>query len=324
MMDFEELVHPFARMLSSAVPTSLVRSIEQGGTADALWADIVQSGYLDALVPESAGGAGLDGLCAHALWQELGRRIVPLPVGDTMIARALLAGSGVPAPDGPIALVTASAGREVLAPLGRTASHVLIDDGSHLHLVAATSSEPTGVAGDLTARMRWASLKGSVRFERPALGLRPVAAVLRAAQIAGAADHLVTVTVAHCNERVQFGKPIGRQQALQQNLAVMAEDALAARMASQIGCAAGLNPPLAAAACAKSVASTAAARIAATAHAAHGAIGISHEHDLQLYTRRLHEWRQADGGEGYWNDLMGAARLACTLGAVDFVREHCG
>ena len=138
--------------------------------------------------------------------------------------------------------------------------------------------------------------------------------------IAGAADRLVEMTAAYANERIQFGKPIGRQQALQQTMAVMAEDAVAARIASQLGCAGAFPPALAAAATAKSVASKAAARIAASAHAVHGAIGISEEFDLQLYTRRLHEWRLADGSETYWNRLLGAARLADDGGSVDYVR----
>ena len=128
------------------------------------------------------------------------------------------------------------------------------------------------------------------------------------------------MTAAYANERVQFGKPIARQQALQQNMAVMAEDAVAARIASQLGCASGFPPTLAAAATAKSVASRAAARVAATAHAVHGAIGISEEHDLQLFTRRLHAWRLADGSESYWNRKLGALRLASDAGSVDFVR----
>ena len=65
----------------------------------------------------------------------------------------------------------------------------------------------------------------------------------------------------------------------------------------------------------------AAARIAATAHAIHGAIGISEDHELQLYSRRLHEWRLADGSETYWNRLLGAARLGDAGRSVDYVRE---
>lgn len=129
------------------------------------------------------------------------------------------------------------------------------------------------------------------------------------------------MTAAYANERHQFGKPIGRQQALQQQMAVMAEDMVACRLAAQLGCADAFPPLAGAAAIAKSVTGAAAPRIAATAHAVHGAIGISEEYDLQLFTRRLHEWRLADGSEGWWNRLLGAARLDDVRGSVDHVRD---
>ena len=83
----------------------------------------------------------------------------------------------------------------------------------------------------------------------------------------------------------------------------------------------GLGVPVAAAATAKIATSAAAPRIAATAHAVHGAIGISEEYDLQLLTRRLHEWRMADGSEGYWSQLLGTARLGSAAPSVDWIRE---
>ena len=52
------------------------------------------------------------------------------------------------------------------------------------------------------------------------------------------------------------------------------------------------------------------------------AIGISEEYDLQLFTRRLYEWRLADGSESYWNRLLGQARLADAVGSVDWVRAQ--
>ena len=79
-----------------------------------------------------------------------------------------------------------------------------------------------------------------------------------------------------------------------------------------------LDPALAATA--KSITSAAAARVANTAHAVHGAIGISEEHDLQLYTRRLHDWRLAWGSESYWNAVLGSARLGESAPSVDWVR----
>ena len=81
-------------------------------------------------------------------------------------------------------------------------------------------------------------------------------------------------------------------------------------------------PSLLAAAMAKSRTSEAAALVASIAHALHGAIGITEEYDLQLLTRRLHEWRMADGSEGYWNAVLGGARLGDTAHSVDWVRTQ--
>lgn len=309
-----EFLEPFDRMLEALSPPATVRAIEVGDSAAALWASIAESGFLDALVPEESGGAGLPLAEVGALWQALGRHAVPLPVGETMIARALL----TDAPSGPIALATATAGGEIVVPFGRAADHVLIEASGQLHLVTAEGA-PTDLFGSTALRLN--PTLGEAVASAPKGGLRAIAAVLRAALIAGAADRLTSMTAAYANERVQFGKPIGKQQALQQQMAVMAEDMVACRIAAQLGCAGGLPPSLAAAATAKSVTSTAASRLAATAHAVHGAIGISEEYDLQLYTRRLHEWRLADGSETYWNRLLGAARFADDRGSVDYVRE---
>ncbi|WP_262356918.1 acyl-CoA dehydrogenase family protein, partial [Bordetella pertussis] len=74
------------------------------------------------------------------------------------------------------------------------------------------------------------------------------------------------------------------------------------------------------AAIAKARASEAAALAANTAHAVHGAIGVTEEYDLQLYTRRLHGWRLAHGSEAYWHQVVGAALMGSGDGAVQFVR----
>ncbi|MFD2577642.1 acyl-CoA dehydrogenase family protein [Novosphingobium colocasiae] len=161
-----------------------------------------------------------------------------------------------------------------------------------------------------------------VSLPRPSDGLRPLAATVRAALIAGAAARLTEMSTNYCNERVQFGKPIGRQQSVQHMLAVMAEDMIACRIAAEIGLSKGLDMPIAVAATAKATTSAAATRIAASAHAVHGAIGISEEYDLQLLTRRLHEWRLADGSEGYWAAQLGKQRLANSASSIDWVRDH--
>jgi acyl-CoA dehydrogenase len=56
---------------------------------------------------------------------------------------------------------------------------------------------------------------------------------------------------------------------------------------------------------AKARTSEAALEVAALSHSIHGAIGFTEEFDLQLYTRRLHAWRQAAGSESFWHAVLG-------------------
>lgn len=320
-MDSNELLEPFDRMLESLASPAAVRAVENGASAAAMWQELAESGFLDALVDEAHGGAGLTLADVQPLIAAVGARAVPLPVAETMVARALLADAGQAVPQGPIVLVTSAVSGQI-AVCALVAEHALIDTGDALVLAKIGDLRPvaTGVHHALAARLSWDGVPAGIVLPRPAHGLRPVAAILRAALIAGAAGRLTDMTAAYANERVQFGKPIGKQQALQQNLAVMGEDMIAARIAAQLGCSGGLAVTPEAAAVAKSTTSSIASRVANTAHAVHGAIGISEEYDLQLLTRRLHEWRSADGSEGYWNAQLGAARLASSAGSVDWVR----
>lgn len=293
-------------MLETVVTPSTIRAIEAGGSASPMWQDIATSGFLDALIPHELGGAGLSLREIEPLIEALGARAVPLPVAETMVARALLRRLGVDVPDGPIVMVP-----EIVqsVPCGLVAEHVLLRSGDEMILcnVCDLTVTPTGVSYSLSARFSEAT-KGT-KLSLSANDVRAVAAVLRASLIAGAAGRLCKMTAAYASARVQFGKPIGSQQAVQHTLAVMAEDMIACRIAAQLAAAQGIDVTLAAAAMAKITASVAAARMAASAHAVHGAIGISEEYDLHLLTRRLHEWRLADGSEGYWSRVLGNYRL---------------
>lgn len=232
-----EFLEPFERMLTTISGRDIDPSVQ--------WKAIEDSGYLDALVPEARGGAGLAVADAEPLFRALGRHAIVAPVAETMAKRAL--------------------------------------DTEELE--------------------------------------RPLSAVLAVAEMAGIAEKMLEMSLSHANDRVQFGKPIGKLQVIQQQLAVMGEQVLMTRMASQIGCSRGLNPTPEIAAMAKQVASAAAPQIAAIAHTVHGAIGITQEFDLQLYSRRIHALRLAHGSEGYWASILGRARLqADRQSSADFIR----
>jgi acyl-CoA dehydrogenase len=140
---------------------------------------------------------------------------------------------------------------------------------------------------------------------------RPLAAVLAAGQMAGAMEAVQALTIDYALTRKQFGREIGRFQAVQHQIAVMAEETTAARMAAQAAFV-GLPSELSErrAAVAKLRCGEAAERVCAIAHAVHGAIGVSEEHSLHHHTRRLRAWRLADGGESWWAARLGGWALS--------------
>jgi acyl-CoA dehydrogenase len=156
----------------------------------------------------------------------------------------------------------------------------------------------------------------------PAPVSQNLSAVIHAVLISGAAEKLLNMSIEYANMRVQFGKPIGRQQAIQHQIAVLAQQCALVRIAAQYGCAQGLELGQDRAAVAKHTASNAVPIITSVAHAVHGAIGITQAFDLQLYTKQLIIWRLAAGSEGYWARLLGQSRLEDTASpSVDFVRR---
>lgn len=325
----------FARLMAEQCTPAIVRKVEEGtqeeasGAVGALWSEIVQTGLHDALVPENLGGIGLTLADLLPVFRLIGAHAAPLALAETMVARAILAGTGVDAPDGTIVLASAgdgSAGQveTPVVPLARTASHILIDCGDRtgLFAIAADAPVPSGGRYSLSARLSFDRDAARAWLE-PAATLRPVAALLHAAKMSGAMRKLLEMSVDYANLREQFGRPIGRFQAIQHQLSVMAEEVAAATMAVEVACAGardGLWPDVLKAAMAKERTSAVAPSVSAAAHAVHGAIGISAEHDLHLLTRRLHEWRAAEGAESYWAREIGRALVSSDEPAVDFIR----
>jgi alkylation response protein AidB-like acyl-CoA dehydrogenase len=139
--------------------------------------------------------------------------------------------------------------------------------------------------------------------------------------MAGAMEALQATTIEYASTRKQFGREISKFQAIQHQIAVMAQEVMAARMAAQ---GAFVGPPLDVsplrAAAAKARAGQAAQQVAAIAHAVHGAIGMTQEHHLHKLTGALHRWRLAHGGESGWARELGRWGLARKGGLVELAR----
>jgi acyl-CoA dehydrogenase len=306
----------------------VVREVENGGSPAALWRTIEDAGFLELLAAEASGGAQLPLIELFPILFCLGRYAVPVPLGQSIVARALL-GSRCSVPKGMITLATACH-REVggmfrcpLTPHGLHADAVIARDGDAMVLFLAESAqrEASGVRGDVTATLTWVNARDAVRLPGGAGILHAFAAALHAALLSGAMARVLEMTLQYCHDRIQFGRPLGKFQAVQHQLAVMAEHTTAASIAAEAAFRTdAAAPSLLAAGIAKSRASEAAVLVASIAHALHGAIGVTEEYDLQLLTRRLHEWRMAHGSEMYWNPIVGQRILASEASLADFVR----
>ena len=309
----EQAADALGRLLQARCPPSVVREIERGGSEHALWDALEASGFVDAMVGEEHGGSGLSLSGAFSLMELCGAFALPVPLAETMVARALLLRAGVARPEGSVTFAEASADAEdhivcSNVPGGALARWVLVTrSAEHLLLPVALASTSSAIT-PLAATLRWpASVEAKAQRVPGGHDVRTLQACIYSAQLAGALKSVFERTLEFANVRSQFGRPIGKFQAIQHQLSIIAEATCAARMAARIGFLCERDTPdRIRVAVAKARTSEAALQVASLSHAIHGAIGFTAEFDLQLFTRRLHLWRQAGGSESYWHRVAGA------------------
>lgn len=305
------LVEQVERLVADAGGVAPLRELEAGGFPQSLWDGLSEQGLALALVPEDAGGVGLSWGDAAALWQVLGKHGAPVPMAETMLGAALLAAAGVDVPDGVLAL------GEKGAPFGRHAANAVKLEGARLTLHPIEGASEGSNIGreprdDLTLGQR--SAAGILPNDHGPRAMRLGLALIRAAQIAGALERILALAVDWANTRRQFGRPIGKFQAVQQQLAAMAGEVAAVQVAVSNAARAVDARGLAEAAfeigCAKVVAGEAATFGAATAHQVFAAIGITEDHELHHFTRRLWAWREEGGTDRAWAAEIGRYAIA--------------
>ncbi|MFZ4690593.1 MAG: acyl-CoA dehydrogenase family protein, partial [Polymorphobacter sp.] len=243
------------------------------------------------------------------------------PLGEAMLAAHLLARAGVAAPAGLVSIGSGGgvvqqgrfSGWVAAVPWGRDAAAVLaaVETGAEmpvlLLLPGGNVTPGASPAGEPRDRIDY---DRAIAVELGAADHMLYGAFVRTAQASGALAAALALAVAHVNARVQFGKPLAKLQAVQQALAVLAEEAAAARMAGAAAAAAldrggGAFEMMAA----KLRANMAIHRGTAIAHQVHGAIGFTQDYPLHPLTRRLMGWRSDFGGDR-WAELLGQVALA--------------
>lgn len=338
----EILVDTAARLFQDLCTNRSFEIAEKGGLDTAAWSSLEAAGLTRATLSEERGGDGADLGDAVALVRECGRVSLPLPFAETLLAELALAAAGLPPQDGvgTIGPTVKGAGSLVLVQVGNsweltgTLSRVpWARHADHLVLLVRYQGAWTTVSVPAPSvakeEMNWANEpRDSVEFRRLTLPMAAVGkvgvgwaaddlmfngALFRLAAMSGALSKVLQISVQYAKERVQFGRPIGSFQAVQQQLAVLASEAAASSAAvDAVVDALAHGPAEFAIAAAKARVGEAAHIGGRIAHQVHGAMGFTYEHPLHRSTRRLWAWRDEFGTEIDWAEWVGRAAAKAT------------
>lgn len=340
------LLETMQRLFEDMATKQVADASETGKFAADLWAAVAETGVPHAALPESAGGADAEWEDLYYVLRVAGRFSAPIPLAETMLAGWVAASAGLDTVDGPMTVgpVRASDVLTLTADgngwrLNGTASRlpyatnaeriILIADGPDGEMAVAldgtagaTVAPGKNIANEARDTLTFDNLRLEADAARPlGAGVSRAAlyrrgALARATMMSGAMENAMDLACTYAQQRVQFGRPISKFQAVQQNLAVLASQTAAAVAAANLGIQA-LNKDEERQefliATAKSRVGEAATLACEIAHQAHGAIGFTKEYALQLSTRRLWSWREEFGSDPEWAAKLGS--YFCAKGA---------
>ncbi len=310
-----------------------------------VWSAMAEQGWLAIEVPADEGGLGLGMVELAVLCEEIGRRLVAAPFLPSVVALGALCspeargdagtkewrealsegaavGCVVLAPADGISVVPTGAGGDVRLS-GRStptayapsADVAVVAAGGGVYAVdLRTEGRPVPVpAMDRTRELGVLEFDGtpgrSLGGAAAAELLVDRAATLAGAEMLGAADRVLTMTVEYAKDRVQFGKPIGSFQAVKHMLADALVDVEGMRSTVYYAawCAAADDRDRSlSASMAKAWCSDASRRVMGTGLQVHGGIGFTWEHDMHLYVKRTQLDQVSFGDAAFHRDRIAA------------------
>jgi alkylation response protein AidB-like acyl-CoA dehydrogenase len=309
------------------------------------WDAMSEQGWLAIELPEEEGGLGLGLVEVAVLCEELGRRLVAAPFLPSVVALGALSdadadaaaaaatkewreaisqgaavGCAVIVPPGRISITEGPSEGEVQlegetppAPYAPSADVAVLicDDGTYAVDLRAVGRPDPMPAMDRTRELGALSFDGA-----PALRLGGADAAARAldraatlvsAEMLGAADDVLSMSVEYAKDRVQFGKPIGSFQAVKHMLADALVDVEGMRSTAYYAawCTAADDADRSlAASMAKAWCSDASRRVMGTGLQVHGGIGFTWEHDMHLYVKRAQLDQVSYGDASFHRDRI--------------------
>ncbi|WP_068402242.1 acyl-CoA dehydrogenase family protein [Kribbia dieselivorans] len=295
---------------------------------ESLWGQLEELGLTRLTAATESGGSGASWLEGAALLTAAAGAAAPVPlVEHGFLAAWLLEQAGLPN-DGALRTVALpdAQGQANSVLYGRHAAAVvaLWHDGAQWRVADVPAARVTITEGHNLA----GEPADTVSFEVADLGagavVRPEVrdefqrrgALARSLQNVGSAERALELVLTHVNERAQFGRPIGKFQAVQHLVADIAAESALARAATDTAVARAVESDWAdpgvpfAVAAAASCTGHAASVIVRNAHQAMGAIGTTLEHELHLMTKPMLARRGEFGTVHEWDETLTAMAVA--------------
>jgi len=336
MTDSDNIIFDTASRIFDDLSTAeVINEAEEGTWPEALWQAISESGLNLTWVPEDKGGIGATVLDGFAVIKAAGGAAVPVPLAETLFAGWLLAQAGLQV-NGETATVVVGdlsladgklSGSAQGVPYARNAAQLvaLVETAGKVQVVQVATAqceitEQTSLAGEPADSISFNAV-AVVQTGEPGEGfngenVEAMGALIRCVQAAGALSTALELTIRYSMERVQFGRAIGKFQALQHSIAAFAGEVAAMNAAADAAAEAVARAPSIdheawiEIATAKTRLEEAVNNGAAVAHQVHGAMGFTYEHSLHHVTRRLWAWRDEFGSDVVWARRLGEEVLS--------------
>ena len=316
-----QIAQGLERILADAPLEAVDHASGQGAEADAVWAVLSQNGFPAIAAGEAHGGFGGSIADAALLAQLTARHALALPLADTMLVMNVLSQAGLDLPQLKLALADpvepgAHLAHAIQAQAVLTLAHGQLQLVPISPEILTVQERMEDGAAALSGPLPAPSIEGPAPNWLTPIGLRALGALIRSAQMAGAMQAVLDLTLSYTQEREQFGRPLAKFQAIQHHLSDIACETAASIAAVELACDAIQAHPecpeegIEEIAIAKIRCGQAAAQVAACAHQAHGAMGFTREYKLGRYTRRLWQWQDEFGSESEWSVWLGSRVLA--------------
>ena len=289
-----------------------------------LWNDLEEQGLTRIVVKDKFNGTDLPFSFILPVIQMSNNFGIPLPFSETILCNYLLSESNINPPNGIVTFATSSknikianniiSGDLLSVPYLNLADNIIliseINNIKHVILLKNTN-------GNIKAKKNFLAeprfdlkignceiidfqpLNSKINFEN-------LGALVRSAQMIGAMERILDLSIDYCSQRKQFGRALSKFQAIQHHISEMAVELSASSAAlSSVGYLDDSDKNVQDIAILKIRAGIAAGKMIAISHQVHGAIGFTQEYELAYFTRNLNSWRNDFGNEVFWQNFIG-------------------